>query len=123
MTKAAAIHNFFKSFGIPAYKSDNVPEEAGFPHLTYDVVTSAFEEGQVGITVNLWYYGDEEKPANDKVNEISKRIANGGVMLSCDEGVIWVKRGSPWCQHIRDENDIKINRRYLNFIFEYLTFY
>lgn len=123
MTKDIAIHQWFSSFGIPAYKSDNVPTNAEFPYLTYNLVVSAFEEGQVGITANLWHYGNLEVPANQKADEISKAIANGGVMLDCDEGRIWIKRGSPWCQNIRDSDDIRINRRYLNFVFEYLTFY
>ena len=123
MTESAAIHDFFNGFGIPAYKSDNVPEDAVFPWLTYEMSTSAFESGEVSITVNLYYYGLSEKPANDKVEEISKSISRGGVILNCDNGVIWVKRGSPWCQHVRDDEDPYINRRYMNFTLEYLTFY
>ena len=123
MTKSAAIHAFFNSFGIPAYKSDNVPEDAVFPWITYEMATSAFEEGEVSITVNLYYYGMSEKPANDKVDEISKAMGLSGIIVDCDEGKIWIKRGSPWCQHIRDEADPYINRRYMNFTLEYMTYY
>lgn len=123
MTKEAAIHAFFNSFGIKAFKSSNVPEDVVFPYLTYDLTTSAFDEGDVSISVNLWYYGEGEKPVNAKANEISKALSHGGAILDCDEGKVWIKRGSPWCQHIRDEADPKINRRFLNFTIEYMTYY
>ena len=55
-TKAAALHEFFSSFGLPAYPVSSVPEDTVFPWLTYELITSAWEEGEVGIVVNLWSY-------------------------------------------------------------------
>ena len=53
MTKEAALHSFFNSFNIPGYPSSAVPEDAVFPWLTYDLTTSAWDGGEVGLTVNL----------------------------------------------------------------------
>lgn len=123
MTKEAALKAFFESFGIPAYPSSAVPDDVIFPYLTYDMVTDAWESGPVGITVNLWYYTTQESPPNAKARELSQRIGIGGAIIKCDEGYIWLKRGSPWCQSLQDEADKNIKRRYLNISAEFLTAY
>ena len=120
-TKAAALHEFFSSFGLPAYPVSSVPEDTVFPWLTYELITSAWEEGEVGIVVNLWYYTESEATPNAKAEEISRAIGLGGTTLPCDDGLIWVKRGSPWCQSLRDDTDPLIKRRYLNISAEYMT--
>ena len=121
MTKAGALHAFFESFDIPAYPTSNVPEDAVFPFLTYELITAAFDSTSVSMTVNLWYYTTSEKAPNDKVNEISAAIGLGGKVLKCDEGYIWLKRGSPWCQNLRDESNATIKRRLLNITANYFT--
>ena len=121
MTKEAALHSFFNSFGIPGYPSSAVPEDAVFPWLTYDLTTSAWDDGEVGLTVNLWYYTTDEAQPNAKARELSERIGMGGVLVPCDGGGIWLKRGSPWCQNLKDDADHNIKRRYLNITAEYLT--
>lgn len=126
MTKAEALYAFFSSFGIPAYASSAVPEDAVFPWLTYDLSTSAWDGdngSEVSLTVNLWYYTTSEAAPNAKADELSKAIGYGGKLLPCDEGVIWLKRGSPWCQSLHDDSDSMIKRRYINITAEYMTFY
>lgn len=121
MTKGAALQQFFESFGIPAYTASSVPDDAVFPWLTYELITSAWEGGEVGMTVNLWYYTTSEAIPNAKAQEISEAIGVGGKVLKCDGGYIWLKRGSPWCQSLTDDTDSTIKRRYLNVTAEYLT--
>lgn len=122
MTKEAALKQFFSGFGITAYPSTAVPNDVQFPYLTYEVITSAFGEEPVGLTVNLWYFTTQEGPPNAKARELSEAIGRGGVRLKCDEGYIWLKRGSPWCQSLTDETDSNIKRRYINVTAEYQTF-
>lgn len=121
MTKEAALHKFFNSFGIPFYPASSVPEDAVFPWGTYELATSAWEGGDVGLTVNLWYYTTDEAPPNAKARELSEAIGLGGKILRCDGGAIWLKRGSPWCQSLRDDTDPIIKRRYINVTAEYMT--
>lgn len=126
MTKAEALYAFFSGFGIPAYASSAVPDDAVFPWLTYDLSTSAWDGdngGDVSLTVNLWYCTTSEAAPNAKAEELSKAIGLGGKLLPCDEGVIWLKRGSPWCQSLQDDSDSMIKRRYINITAEYMTFY
>lgn len=121
MTKAAALYQFFSSFGMPAYTSTSVPDGVTFPYLTYELITSAFKAGEVGLTVNLWFYTTSEAIPNAKAEELSEAIGMGGKILKCDGGYIWLKRGSPWCQSLSDETSPTIKRRYINVTAEYLT--
>lgn len=124
MTKAAALHAFFSGFGIPAYAESTVPQDVTFPWLTYQLATDAWdggEGGQVSLTVNLWYYSTKMAEANAKAQEISEAIGLGGILVECDGGVIWIKRGSPFCQALKDESDDNIKRRYINITAEFLT--
>ena len=123
MTKEAALHGFFNSFGIPGYPATAVPDDAVFPWLTYDLITDAWGGGEIGLTVNLWYYTTDEASPNAKAREFSNALGIGGKIIPCDEGYIWLKRGSPWCQSLRDETDPNIKRRYINVAAEYLTKY
>ncbi len=121
MTKAAALYKFFSSFGMAAYAATAVPYDVEFPYLTYELITSAWESGEVGITVNLWFYTTNEAEPNAKAQELSDAIGLGGKVIPCDGGYIWIKRGSPWFQSLRDGNDPNTKRRYINVTVEYLT--
>lgn len=120
MTKDKALQAWFGTF-LDAYPASNVPQDVTFPYLTYDLITGAFDSGEVSLTVNLWYYTESEAVPNAKAQEMSDAIGRGGKVLPCDGGFIWVKRGSPWCQSITEESDPNIKRRYLNVTVEYLT--
>lgn len=120
MTKAAALHAWLSQF-LTAYPDSAVPSDAVFPWLTYELVTSAWGDEDSAITVNLWYYGTGEATPNAKAQEIADAIGMGGVIVPYDGGAMWIKRGSPWCQSIKDESDPNIKRRYINISVEYLS--
>lgn len=120
MTKDKALHAWFSQF-LPAYPASSVPQDATFPWLTYELSMGAFDSGEIGLTVNLWYYTEGEAAPNAKAQEMSDAIGPGGVVLPCDGGYIWIKRGTPWCQSVVDESDSNIKRRYINVTVEYLT--
>lgn len=121
MTKAAALHQFFSSFGMTAYTSTSVPDDVIFPYLTYELITSAWEGGEVGLTVNLWFRTTSEAVPNAKAEELSEAIGRGGVNVPCDGGYIKILRGSPWCQSLNDDTDQNIKRRYINVTARYYT--
>lgn len=121
MTKAAALYEFFSSFGLTACAATSVPEDVIFPYLTYELVVDSFDGGEVATTVNLWFYTQSEAIPNAKAQEIADAIGAGGKLLPCDGGYIWVKRGKPWCQSLPDDTAPDIKRRYLNVTVEYLT--
>ena len=120
MTKGAALQAFFSQF-MDAYAASAVPDDVTFPYMTYELITSAWDGGEVGLTVNMWFRTTSEKEPNAAVDRLSKAIGLGGVFLHCDDGVIWLKRGSPWSQSLTDATDKTIKRRYINVTAEYLT--
>lgn len=120
MTKAAAIYQFWSSFGLAAYEENTVPEDAAFPYVTYQLVTDSFDR-EVAATASLWYRGESWTAINAKTEEISAHIGLGGKIIKCDGGRIWIKRGQPFAQNMGDESDDLIKRKYLNLTFEFFT--
>lgn len=123
MTKEAAIHAFYSSFGLKAYEENAVPtgdDAPDFPYLTYSVSSDSIGT-DVALTASLWYRGTSWVQANAKAEEISRRIGRGGKILSCDGGAIWLRRGTPFAQSMGDESDDQIKRKYINITAEFLT--
>ena len=120
MTKAAAIYQFWSSFGLAAYEENTVPTDAAFPYVTYQLVTDSFDR-EVAATASLWYRGESWTAINAKTEEISAHIGLGGKIIKCDGGRIWIKRGQPFAQNMGDESDDLIKRKYLNLTFEFFT--
>ena len=120
MTKAAAIYQFWSSFGLTAYEENTVPADATFPYITYQLVTDSFDR-EVPVTASLWYRSESWTAINGKTEEISQKISRGGKIISCDGGAIWLKRGQPFAQNMRDESDDLIKRKYLNITAEFMT--
>ena len=120
MTKAAAIYQFWSSFGLTAYEENTAPTDASFPYITYQLVTDSFDR-DVAATASLWYRGESWTAINAKTEEISAHIGLDGKIIKCDGGRIWIKRGQPFAQNMGDESDDLIKRKYLNLTFEFMT--
>ena len=122
VTPEAAVYAFLSSFDMPAYATASVPDQAGFPYITYDLVMGEWMQGEVNVPVNVWYRTESEAIPNAKVREMSQRIGMGGVCLPCDGGMLWVKKGSPWAQAMTVEGeDPMVKRRYVNINIEFFT--
>ena len=122
MTPEAAIYRFLSGFGIPAYASSSVPDQAAFPYITYDLVLGEWNNGEVNLPVNVWYRTESEAEPNAKVREIGAALGMGGKLVPCDGGALWLKKGSPWAQAVTIEGeDEKVKRRYVNINIETLT--
>ena len=120
MTKAAAIYQFWNSFGLTAYEENTVPTDAVFPYITYQLVTDSFDR-EIPLTASIWYRSESWTAINAKTEEISQKISRGGKIISCDGGVIWLKRGQPFAQSMVDKSDDLIKRKYLNITAEFMT--
>ena len=120
MTKAAAIYQFWNSFGLTAYEENSVPDEAAFPYITYQLVTDGFGR-EATSTASIWYRSESWTAINDKTEEISQKISRGGKIIPCDVGAIWLKRGQPFAQSMGDESDDLIKRKYINITAEFMT--
>ena len=120
MTKAAAIYQFWSSFGLTAYEENTVPHDADFPYITYQLVTDSFER-EIPLAASIWYRSESWTAINAKTEEISQTISRGGKIIPCDGGAIWLKRGQPFAQSMGDESDNLIKRKYLNITAEFMT--
>ena len=120
MTKAAAIYQFWSSFGLTAYEENTVPTDAAFPYITYQLVTDSFDR-EIPLTASIWYRSESWAGINAKTEEISQKISRGGKVIPCDGGAIWLKRGQPFAQSMGDESDDLIKRKYLNITAEFMT--
>ena len=65
MDKSQALHEFWSSFGLPAYASETVPDDATLPYITYDVSTDSLDY-VINLNASLWY-------RSMKWEEISKK--------------------------------------------------
>ena len=120
MTKAAAIYQFWNSFGLTAYEENTVPTDAAFPYITYQLVTDSFDR-EVPVTASLWYRSESWTAINAKTEEVSQKISRGGKVIACDGGAIWLKRGQPFAQNMGDESDNLIKRKYINISIVFIT--
>lgn len=120
MTADKALHQFFNSFGIPAFPETAVPDEQEMPYITYPFAFSRFDDLPVNLTVYLWYKTESEATPTAKGMEIINTIGRGGCTVEVDGGYIWLTTGSPALRAVPDE-DNSIKRRALNISAEYFT--
>ena len=128
MTKAAAINEFWNSFGLKAFEENTLldvdenglEKEPEFPYITYQLVTDSFDR-EVVATASIWYRTTGWTAINAKTEEISTHIGRGGKIIKCDGGCIWIKRGQPFAQNMGDESDDLIRRKYINTVAEFIT--
>ena len=106
MTKAAAIYQFWSSFGLTAYEENNVPSDAPLPYISYQYVS-----GKFGYEVAM----------NAKVEEIGAFIDNMKKTIKIDNGRIRIHCGDPWCNTMADQNDPAVKAKILNIVVEYMT--
>ena len=118
MNKAQAIHQFWNSFSIPAYDESTVSPDIELPRITYEYAEDNLDN-VVFLSGSLWYKGMSWQAISDKAEEIAAYIDNG-LIISIDNGYIYITRGTPFAQRMSDENN-QIRRIYINIQVEFLT--
>ena len=104
MTKEQAIHNFWSSFGLPAYDENSVPDSATLPYVTYSVGIDHINY-PVSLVASLWYKDTSWVDITNKCEEVAKRILNGGEVVHYDGGAVWITGGTPFANRINTTND------------------
>jgi hypothetical protein len=69
----------------------------------------------------LWYRSSSWLDVNNKARQIEKKIGQGGIVLPCDGGAMWIKRGTPFAQNMSDPDDDAIRRKFINISVEFFT--
>lgn len=119
MDRIQAYDNFWNSFGLNAYDEGSVPDDAKLPYITYSAGIDDFDH-PMSLTASIWYRSKSWKDITLKAEEISSEISRGGRTVSYDDGVIWIQKGSPFAQRVRDEND-SIRRIFMNIEVEFIN--
>ena len=101
---AEALYSFFSSFGIPAYVTDNIPDNVQMPYITYDLLEP--EPLAVGrLNASVWYKSTSYAEISAKVDQIKAAIDNG-VSLGTSTGAVYLfrERDSAFAKYMNDPN-------------------
>ena len=121
MNKAQAIHQFWSMF-LTAYDENTVPTGADapkFPYITYSLSEDNLDNNVI-MHASLWYRSPSWSEIEAKVAEIAATISRREP-IPIDGGYVWIKRGSPFAQRGKDQNDDMIRTIHINITTEYLT--
>lgn len=123
MNKAQKLNEFWNSFNVPAYDATSVPSNVEFPYISFSVSEDSIEN-IVSLDASIWYKSYSWAEIENKTNEIAKRLGEyGHLILTIDDGYIFLAKGTPFAQRMSDPNDDTIRRMYINIMAEYLTAY
>ena len=116
------MQNFWSGFGVPAYDENSVPDDQYrvFPHITYDVVVGDTMD-ETAMSASIWTRSSQWISAIQLHDAVNDTLSNGGVILPCDTGGLWIKKASPWAQRLGDASDGSVKRILLNISVEFVT--
>lgn len=112
---AKALKQFFGSFGIPAYISDNIPDNVQMPYITYDLIepeplTYAY------LNASVWYRSNSAEAISAKVDEIKAAIGEG-LSIPTESGAVYLFREqSGSFAQLRNDPNRETKRAYLSMI-------
>ena len=117
---------FWNGFGVIAFQDDTVPDEnqfadmniAPYPRITYSVSTNDFGV-PTSMTASIWARSNSWKTSVSILKQIKNTLKYGGIQLRYDEGVMWIKTGTPFSSNMTDPDDT-IRRIVINIETEYL---
>lgn len=77
-----ALYSFWSSFGMPAYIAGEVPDDAQFPYVTFEVQEGA-AFGQTYLTAIGWFYdsGTVNVQRAAFLDAVKEAIGPGGVKI------------------------------------------
>lgn len=120
MTKAQAVQDFWSRFLWPAYDEGTVPDDAGYPRITYNVVEDELNH-PVAMYASLWDRSTSWQRVESKAHEISEAITYlYPPSIPFDGGRLYITKGSPFAQRMIDEDDM-VRRIYINIGAEYFS--
>lgn len=122
MDKQQAYYNLWSRFGISAYDENRVPDDAGYPRITYQVLLDDLDNA-VFPTATLWDRDTSYTRIDAKLAEISRYIDDMDPIPLDDGGYMYVTKGTPWGQRRSDPNDRTVTGYLLNLGIEFLTKY
>lgn len=110
-----ALYDFFSSFGIPAYVTDNIPDNVKMPYITYDIIDlKPLARGMLNASV--WYRDTSFSSVIAKVDQIKAAIGTG-ISLKTESGSVILKQetSGAFCLLTSDPNP-ETKRAYLSMV-------
>ena len=101
---AKALKTFFSGFGIPAYTTDSVPEEAPTRHITYPYTDPEWDK-QTTFYCEVWDRATSNEFILERADAILKEIGTG-IIVSCDGGFLRIHLENPTVQ-LRVDGDYR----------------
>lgn len=116
-----ALYTFWSQFGVPAYLSDCVPDDAQLPYITYSVSTAGFG-GQTVQTAYAWC--DRDPGGNvwrtSLMDDIRTAIPVGGLMIPVGSGyIIMYRNTSDFLKDWQDPNDADVLGARVSYIIQH----
>lgn len=134
MNKQQAYSAFWSGFGVLAFEENSMPSDdvinamiedglatSKYPYITYQVLTDDLDH-PVFPTASIYDRSSSWEKADLLSNRISERIQNTET-IKLDNGRMFITKGSPFAQHMREDGDASIRRIILNLGVEFFTEY
>ena len=93
---AQGLHEFWNSFGIPAYPEYAVPDDATLPYITYELAQPNWRDSSP-YYARVWYKDTSYVGITEKIDEISSAIGEG-VRIKITDGYIFLFKDSLFIQ-------------------------
>lgn len=117
MNVEQAIHEFWGSFGVPAYNEYSVPDTAELPYIVHSNGSDIFGN-EIPLVGEIFDESISWRKVTEIKDKVSKLLGWGGAVIKTDNGYIWIKRGSPFAQQMGDE-DKSLKRIVINITVEF----
>lgn len=127
MDKIQALSSFWSSFGWPALNEQGNYDEVSMEDLGIEDRYILFEAqtgnylAELPLTAQLFHRSMSDETVSRKAQEIAEYLGVGGVRIPIDGGYLWIMRGNPFSQPMRDENNPDWRRTILNITAVFLT--
>ena len=99
---ARALYLFWHSFGIPAYTTMTVPDDAELPYITYSLVETEPTEN-ASHYAQVFYRATDNVGLMEKVDAIKEAIGTGK-LLRTDSGYVMIRPSTPYVQLMTDQD-------------------
>ena len=121
MNRWEAIHQFWSSFGVPAYERNSTPDikTLSFPYITYEAAVGSWED-IIPLTASIWDKSTSWRTIADLSDTIERTIRLS-LSITYDDGMyrVWIG-DTPFSQNMGDPEDDKIKRKLLTVNFEFM---
>ena len=100
---ARALYLFWSGFGLPAYTTMTVPDDAVLPFITYSLVETEPTD-PASHYAQVFYRATDNVGLMAKVDEIKAAIGTGKI-LRTDGGYVMIRPATPYVQLMADDED------------------